>query len=138
MLLKFGPDSWRMHNEALSAFVTRLQEQLAAVKRQASAGRGGWLALELHTRGVGWEAYAGVAGKRQPAKPFASGHTPPARCSIGFAPMPPQVDTLNRERKLQQHAAGSELSKLEAEYLGLVHKVRLKTWFLSNMLVGEE
>ncbi|KAI7836667.1 hypothetical protein COHA_009443 [Chlorella ohadii] len=66
LLLKFGPDSWRMHNEALSAFVTRLQEQLAAVKRQ--------------------------------------------------------VDTLNRERKLQQHAAGSELSKLEAEYLGLVHK----------------
>ncbi|PRW44377.1 pre-mRNA-splicing factor SPF27-like protein isoform B [Chlorella sorokiniana] len=66
LLLKFGPDSWRLHNEALSAFVTRLQEQLAAVKQQ--------------------------------------------------------VDTLNRERKLQQHAAGSELGKLEAEYLGLVHK----------------
>lgn len=37
LLLKFGPDSWRMHNEALSAFVTRLQEQLAAVKHQARA-----------------------------------------------------------------------------------------------------
>ena len=34
LLLKFGPDSWRMQNEALSAFVTRLQEQLAAVKHQ--------------------------------------------------------------------------------------------------------
>lgn len=38
-------------------------------------------------------------------------------------PLPvPQVDDLNRERKLQQSAAGGELSKLEAEYLGLVHK----------------
>lgn len=33
-----------------------------------------------------------------------------------------QVDDLNRERKLQQHAAGAELSALQAEYLGLVHK----------------
>ncbi|KAL4428227.1 hypothetical protein ABPG75_002316 [Micractinium tetrahymenae] len=69
LLLKFGPDSWRMHNEALSSFVTRLQaslDQLAQVRRQ--------------------------------------------------------VDDLNRERKLQQHAAGAELGALEAEYLGLVHK----------------
>lgn len=33
-----------------------------------------------------------------------------------------QVDDLNRERKLQQHAAGAELGALQAEYLGLVHK----------------
>lgn len=25
LLLKFGPDSWRMHNEGLAAFVARLQ-----------------------------------------------------------------------------------------------------------------
>jgi pre-mRNA-splicing factor SPF27 len=66
LLLKFGPDSWRMHNEVLASFVARLQEQLAGVRRQ--------------------------------------------------------VDDLNRERKLQQHAAGGELGKLEAEYLSLVHK----------------
>ena len=60
LLLKFGPDSWRMHNEVLASFVARLQEQLAGVRRQ--------------------------------------------------------VDDLNRERKLQQHAAGGELGKLEAEY----------------------
>lgn len=33
-----------------------------------------------------------------------------------------QVDNLNRERKLQQHAAGAELGALQAEYLELVHK----------------
>ena len=32
------------------------------------------------------------------------------------------MDDLNRERKLQQSAAGGELSKLQAEYLSLVHK----------------
>ena len=66
LLLKFGPDAWRMHNEQLAAFVARLQSQLADVRRH--------------------------------------------------------VDDLNRERKLQQHAAGAELGALEAEYLGLVHK----------------
>lgn len=66
LLLKFGPDSWRMHNEALASFVARLQDQLSRVRRQ--------------------------------------------------------VDDLNRERKLQQHAAGAELGALQAEYLGLVHK----------------
>ena len=43
-----------------------------------------------------------------------------------------QVDSLNRERKLQQHAAGSELGKLEAEYLGLVHKVGAGLWVLAG------
>ncbi|KAI3428653.1 hypothetical protein D9Q98_007476 [Chlorella vulgaris] len=66
LLLKFGPDAWRAHNEQLAAFVARLQAQLADVRRR--------------------------------------------------------VDDLNRERKLQQHAAGAELGQLEAEYLGLVHK----------------
>ena len=66
LLLKFGPNSWRMHNEALAAYVARLQAQLAGVRRA--------------------------------------------------------VDELNRERKLQQHAAGAELAKLDAEYRGLVAK----------------
>lgn len=38
LLLKFGPDSWRMHNEALAAFVARLQAELAAVRRQVRKG----------------------------------------------------------------------------------------------------
>ncbi|KAG2431352.1 hypothetical protein HYH02_013342 [Chlamydomonas schloesseri] len=33
-----------------------------------------------------------------------------------------ETDALNRERKLQQHAAGSELSKLERQYLSQVRK----------------
>lgn len=49
-----------------------------------------------------------------------------------------QVDSLNRERKLQQHAAGSELGKLEAEYLGLVHKVGAGCWVLVGSLAGAD
>ncbi|KAG2483169.1 hypothetical protein HYH03_017961 [Edaphochlamys debaryana] len=33
-----------------------------------------------------------------------------------------ETDALNRERKLQQHAAGAELSKLERQYMGQVRK----------------
>jgi pre-mRNA-splicing factor SPF27 len=66
LLLKFGPDAWRAHNEQLAAFVAAQQAALAGVRRR--------------------------------------------------------VEELNRERKLQQHAAGAELGALEAEYLGLVHK----------------
>ncbi|PRW44378.1 pre-mRNA-splicing factor SPF27-like protein isoform A [Chlorella sorokiniana] len=96
LLLKFGPDSWRLHNEALSAFVTRLQEQLAAVKQQVDT----------------------LNRERQLQHSFVTNSISSTNCNAAC----PQVDTLNRERKLQQHAAGSELGKLEAEYLGLVHK----------------
>jgi pre-mRNA-splicing factor SPF27 len=39
-----------------------------------------------------------------------------ARLQEQLAGVRRQVDDLNRERKLQQHAAGGELGKLEAEY----------------------
>lgn len=45
-----------------------------------------------------------------------------ARLQAQLADVRRRVDDLNRERKLQQHAAGAELGQLEAEYLGLVHK----------------
>lgn len=66
LLLKFGPNSWRAHNEALASHVMRVQGQAA----EAAAA----------------------------------------------------VEDLNRERKLQQTAAGRELRALEAEYLSLVAK----------------
>ena len=66
LLLKFGPTTWRAHNEALASHVGRLQDEVA------------------DTRGA--------------------------------------IDQLNRERKLQQMAAGKELRQLESEYLSLVAK----------------
>lgn len=66
LLLKFGPRTWRAHNEAVAAHVARLQAALA------------------QTRAA--------------------------------------VDDLNRERKLQQTAAGRELRQLEGDYVALVRK----------------
>ena len=66
LLLKFGPDAWRLHNEMLGSYAAQVQEQLAAARRA--------------------------------------------------------IDALNRERKLQQTAAGREIAALEGEYLALVYK----------------
>ena len=145
LLLKFGPDAWRMHNEALASFVARLQEQLAAVRRQArrrAGGRAGWrlwaaALLRRMCRGAACRRALRIGARlrtRSTRRPCISPLPPrlPSRraraCSHGPACCPPgpaprlQVDDLNRERKLQQHAAGGELAKLEAEYLGLVTK----------------
>jgi len=66
LLLKFGPITWRAHNEALVSFLDRIKADVTA------------------TRGA--------------------------------------IDQLNRERKLQQTAAGRELQILEEEYTGLLLK----------------
>ena len=66
LLIKYGPDAWRAHNERLALHVRGQEGEAAAVRRDTEA--------------------------------------------------------LNRERKLQQTAAGRELAALEAEYLGAVRK----------------
>jgi pre-mRNA-splicing factor SPF27 len=66
LLLKFGPDALRAHNEALSADAARLQGKVGEVRAA--------------------------------------------------------VEALNRERKLQQTAAGREIRALQEEYLMLVSK----------------
>jgi pre-mRNA-splicing factor SPF27 len=66
LLLKFGPTTWRAHNEALAAYVARLQAALAATRAA--------------------------------------------------------IDDLNRERKLQQTAAGRELRALQDDYMSLLRK----------------
>lgn len=68
LLLKFGPDAWRMQNEGLAGLAHRLQALLADTRQQ--------------------------------------------------------IDGLNRERKLQQTAAGREIGQLEQEHLNLVAKVQ--------------
>ncbi|GLI68509.1 hypothetical protein VaNZ11_012953, partial [Volvox africanus] len=45
-----------------------------------------------------------------------------------------ETDQLNRERKLQQHAAGAELSKLERQYLAQVRK----NWAIERACMGLE
>lgn len=66
LLVKYGPVTWRAHNEAVASYVSRLEGEVAAA------------------RGA--------------------------------------IDELNRERKLQQTAAGRELATLQEEYLTLVAK----------------
>lgn len=66
LLLKFGPSTWRAHNEAVASYASRL-------KNQVQDSRNG-------------------------------------------------IENLNKERKLQQIAAGRELFALEEEYLSLVTK----------------
>lgn len=95
LLLKFGPDSWRMHNEALSSFVTRLQEQLAAVKRQVGAF------------GCALAGPVLVTLLRAPAGPQLGSLctlTACVRCAqpASLAPCLARVGMPNRERKLQQ------------------------------------
>jgi len=55
---------------------------------------------------------------------------------LGLTALPRRWTTWTGSARCPQPGRGR--AKLEAEYLGLVHKVRLKTWFPSNMLVGEE
>ena len=66
LLIKYGPDAWRAHNERLALHVRTQEGEAAALRRETEA--------------------------------------------------------LNRERKLQQTAAGRELAALEGEYLAAVRK----------------
>lgn len=66
LMLKFGPEVWRAHNESLAAHVARLQAELAETKKA--------------------------------------------------------TDNMNRERKLQQMAAATELQSLEEDYMNVVLK----------------
>ena len=111
LLLKFGPKAWRVQNASLGAANARCALAVSPALHPAVlcsflvcyAQLSSTLACQLV------KLWAGLAVCRDLASTLC-------RLANEVADIKAQIDSVNRERKLQQTAAGQELAMLETEW----------------------
>ena len=118
LLLKFGPNTWRAQAGLSGAAAKQLEAQLAATRKQVPA-RGRLGGPPARRARAGCRACHGTPPPAPPNPPPPPRPPPPPPPQH---PPPRQIDGLNRERKVQQMAAGNELRRLEDEWATAVRK----------------
>jgi pre-mRNA-splicing factor SPF27 len=116
LLLKFGPNTWRAQSQLSAAAGKQFEAQLTDMRKQV--GDAVQSVAAPADKAVPRLLCNGAAACRPISNPLIGTYR-----SVPDAPPPgSQIDALNRERKVQQMAAGMELRRLEDEWANAVRK----------------